>query len=204
MMGKLKNGRDFTETSRVFSSTKTSSRKRLAYHAGRAGARQNDDSGRGLVRHAWSTVHCDRAHSACRPDRQPGQQLTSLTTSTSERRSTMPTRATSFAALERLDTEVRQHTDDVDEPELDTFYQHFDDAQFSLGDFELRYRMHHRAGRAIRAVLEAAVDDAIRNDAAYRLARHSLPERSDGRSDAGTRPHRGQRFRKTSATTLSF
>ena len=75
-----------------------------------------------------------------------------------------------FAALERLDTEVRQHTD-VDEPELDTFYQHFDDAQFSLGDFELRYRMHHRAGRAIRAVLEAAVDDAIRNDAAYRLAR---------------------------------
>ena len=75
-----------------------------------------------------------------------------------------------FAALERMDTEVRQHSD-VDEPELDSFYQHFDDAQFSLGDFELRYRMHHRAGRAIRAVLEAAVDDAIRNDAAFRLAK---------------------------------
>ena len=75
-----------------------------------------------------------------------------------------------FEALERLDTEVRQH-DGVDEPELDTLYAHIEDAEFSLGDFELRYRMHHRAGRAIRAVLEAAVDDVVRNDAAYRLAR---------------------------------
>jgi tetratricopeptide (TPR) repeat protein len=31
--------------------------------------------------------------------------------------------------------------------------------------------MHHRAGRAIEAVLDAAVDDVVRNDAAYRLAR---------------------------------
>ena len=75
-----------------------------------------------------------------------------------------------FAALERLDTEVKQH-DDVDEPELDTLYYHMDDAEFSLGDFELRYRMHHRAGRAIKAVLEGAVEEVVRNDAAYRLAR---------------------------------
>jgi predicted negative regulator of RcsB-dependent stress response len=75
-----------------------------------------------------------------------------------------------FEALERLDTEVKQH-DNIDEPELDTLYHHIADADFSLGDFELRYRMHHRAGRAITAVLEAAVDDAVRNDAAYRLAR---------------------------------
>ena len=75
-----------------------------------------------------------------------------------------------FEALERLDTEVKQHAA-IDEPELDTLYHHIDDAGFSLGDFELRYRMHHRAGRAIKAVLEAAVDDAVRNDAAYRLAR---------------------------------
>ena len=74
-----------------------------------------------------------------------------------------------FEALERLDTEVKQH-DGIDEPELDSLYQHIDDADFSLGDFELRYRMHHRAGRAIKAVLEAAVDDVIRNDAAFRLA----------------------------------
>ncbi len=75
-----------------------------------------------------------------------------------------------FEALERLDTEVKQHGR-IDEPELDSLYSHIDDADFSLGDFELRYRMHHRAGRAIKAVLEAAVDDAVRNDAAYRLAR---------------------------------
>jgi predicted negative regulator of RcsB-dependent stress response len=75
-----------------------------------------------------------------------------------------------FEALERLDTEVWQH-DQIDEPDLDTLYVHMDDAEFSLGDFELRYRMHHRAGRAIKAVLEGAVDASIRNDAAYRLAR---------------------------------
>ena len=75
-----------------------------------------------------------------------------------------------FEALERLDTEVSQH-DALDEPELDTLYYHIDDAEFSLGDFELRYRMHLRAGRAIKAVLEGAVDETIRNDAAYRLAR---------------------------------
>lgn len=75
-----------------------------------------------------------------------------------------------FEALERLDTEVKQYGH-VDEPELDTLYSHIDDADFSLGDFELRYRMHHRAGRAIKAVLEAAVDDEVRNDAAWRLAR---------------------------------
>jgi len=75
-----------------------------------------------------------------------------------------------FEALERLDTEVRQHAE-LDEPELDTLYFHINDAKFSLGDFELRYRMHHRAGRAITAVLEGAVDEEVRNDAAYRLAR---------------------------------
>ena len=85
-----------------------------------------------------------------------------------------------FEALERLDTEVKQYGR-IDEPELDTLYSHIDDADFSLGDFELRYRMHHRAGRAITAVLEAAVDDVVRNDAAYRLARihfqkNQLPE----------------------------
>jgi tetratricopeptide (TPR) repeat protein len=85
-----------------------------------------------------------------------------------------------FEALERLDTEVKQH-DGLDEPQLDTLYFHIDDADFSLGDFELRYRMHHRAGRAIKAVLDAAVDDVVRNDAAYRLARihfqkNQLPE----------------------------
>src|SRR5262249_7622285 len=58
-----------------------------------------------------------------------------------------------------------------DEPGLDTLHYHINDAEFSVGDFELNYRMHQRAGRAIKAVLEGAVDEAVRNEAAFRLAR---------------------------------
>jgi tetratricopeptide (TPR) repeat protein len=75
-----------------------------------------------------------------------------------------------FAALERLDTEIAQHHR-IDEPELDSLHPFIGHAEFSVGDFELEYRMHHAAGRAMRAVLEADVPDPVRNDAAYRLAR---------------------------------
>src|SRR5262245_26766772 len=75
-----------------------------------------------------------------------------------------------FEALERLDTEIAQYRG-LDEPRLDTLHYHINDAEFSVGDFELDYRMHHRAGRAIKAVLEGAVDEAVRNEAAFRLAR---------------------------------
>ncbi len=75
-----------------------------------------------------------------------------------------------FEALERLDAELGQLYG-LDEPELDSLYVHLNDAEFSVGDFELHYRMHHRAGRAIPAVLEGDVDEDVRNDAAYRLAR---------------------------------
>jgi len=75
-----------------------------------------------------------------------------------------------FEALERLDAELGQHRG-VDEPALDSLYHNLREAEFDVGDFELNYRMHHRAGRAITAVLEGAVDEVVRNDAAYRLAR---------------------------------
>lgn len=75
-----------------------------------------------------------------------------------------------FTALERLDTELAQHSR-VDEPHLDALHYHINDAEFSVGDFELNYRMHHRAGRAITAVIEGDVDEAVRNDAIFRLAR---------------------------------
>ena len=75
-----------------------------------------------------------------------------------------------FDALERLDTELGQHYG-LDEPNLDSLYPHIRNAEFDVGDFELNYRMHHRAGRAIKAVLEANVDEQVRNEAAYRLAR---------------------------------
>jgi hypothetical protein len=75
-----------------------------------------------------------------------------------------------FEALERLDAELALHNG-VDEPQRDSLHFHIGEAEFSVGDFELYYRMHHRAGRAIKAVLEGAVDEAVRNEAAYRLAR---------------------------------
>ncbi|MEX2205608.1 MAG: tetratricopeptide repeat protein [Myxococcota bacterium] len=75
-----------------------------------------------------------------------------------------------FEALQRLDAEIAQHYG-VDEPELDSLYPHIKSANFDVGDFELRYRMHHRAGRAIQAVLEADVEEPVRNEAAFRLAR---------------------------------
>jgi hypothetical protein len=75
-----------------------------------------------------------------------------------------------FGALERLDSELAQHYA-VDEPNLDSLYPHLGHAEFSVGDFELYYRMHLRAGRAMRVVLEGEVDESVRADAAFRLAR---------------------------------
>lgn len=75
-----------------------------------------------------------------------------------------------FDAITRLDTELGQFYR-LDEPGLDPFHFQVNHAEFSTGDFELSYRMHQRAGRAIKAVLEGNVDQAIRNEAAYRLAR---------------------------------
>jgi tetratricopeptide (TPR) repeat protein len=75
-----------------------------------------------------------------------------------------------FDALQRLDTELGQYHG-LDEPQYDSLHYHIGAAEFDVGDFELNYRMHHRAGRAIRAVLEGNVDAAVRNEAAFRLAR---------------------------------
>ena len=75
-----------------------------------------------------------------------------------------------FDALQRLDTELGMYRG-LDQPELDTLHYHINNAEFSVGDFELNYRMHQRAGRAIKAVLEGAVDESVRNEAAFRLAR---------------------------------
>ncbi len=75
-----------------------------------------------------------------------------------------------FDAISRLDTELKQYYG-VDEPQLDSLYFHINEAEFSVGDFELSYRMHRRAGRAIQAVIEGNVDPAVRNEAIFRLAR---------------------------------
>jgi hypothetical protein len=75
-----------------------------------------------------------------------------------------------FDAIARLDTELTQHHG-LDEPERDTLYYHINHAEFAVGDFELAYRMHQRAGRAITAVIKGNVEDPVRNEAIFRLAR---------------------------------
>ncbi|HEY9049967.1 MAG TPA: hypothetical protein VIQ03_00390, partial [Gammaproteobacteria bacterium] len=75
-----------------------------------------------------------------------------------------------FTAITRLDTELGQYYA-LDEPALDPFHFHIKQAEFSVGDLELSYRMHQRAGRAIKAVLEGDVRPEVRNEAAYRLAK---------------------------------
>jgi predicted negative regulator of RcsB-dependent stress response len=66
-----------------------------------------------------------------------------------------------FEALEQLRTE----------PERDAVLFQAIDANFSVGDFELNYRMHQRAARVIQAALREPVDESFHNHAAYRLAR---------------------------------
>jgi lipopolysaccharide biosynthesis regulator YciM len=75
-----------------------------------------------------------------------------------------------FTAISHLDNELSQYYA-LDEPELDRFHWHSGQAEFTVGDLELSYRMHQRAGRAIERVLAANVAPAERNEAAYRLAR---------------------------------
>ncbi|MHC4322686.1 MAG: tetratricopeptide repeat protein, partial [Planctomycetota bacterium] len=75
-----------------------------------------------------------------------------------------------FDGIARLDTELTQHHG-LDEPERDTLYYHINHAEFAVGDFELAYRMHQRAGRAITAVIEGNVEEPVRNEAIFRLAR---------------------------------
>ncbi|MFK5926982.1 MAG: hypothetical protein QM483_10160 [Desulfuromusa sp.] len=75
-----------------------------------------------------------------------------------------------FDAITRLDTELIQHHG-LDQPELDSLYPHIGLAEFAVGDFELAYRMHQRAGRAISAVINGQVEEPVRNEAIFRLAR---------------------------------
>ena len=75
-----------------------------------------------------------------------------------------------FDAIAQLDTELIQHHG-LDQPELDSLFPHIGLADFAVGDFELAYRMHQRAGRAITAVINGNVAEEVRNEALFRLAR---------------------------------
>ena len=56
----------------------------------------------------------------------------------------------------------------IDKARFEAFSGRF---SVAAGRFELNYRMHQRAGRAMKAVIEGAVDDRLRNEALFCLAR---------------------------------
>ncbi len=75
-----------------------------------------------------------------------------------------------FDSISKLDAELNQYYS-LDNPELDPFNQNINQAEFSVGSFELAYRMHKRAGRAIKAIMQTSMSQTVRNEAAYRLAK---------------------------------
>jgi hypothetical protein len=72
-----------------------------------------------------------------------------------------------FEAIARLDAQEAPSAE-FDESEIDVPYNISDRV---VGSFELNYRMHQRAGRAMKAVIERDTRDNLRNDAIFRLAR---------------------------------
>lgn len=76
-------------------------------------------------------------------------------------------------ALFRLDIiGGKFYAPDPDAPNLDPLHFRFDGYDIALGDLELSYRMFQRAEKTLKEVYEKyAVEELIRNEAAYRLAR---------------------------------
>ena len=75
-----------------------------------------------------------------------------------------------FETLEQLQTQLYLRDSKAD-PAGDAFWYQAVDANFSVGDFELNYRMDRRAARIIQAALVESSDERFHNHAAYRLAR---------------------------------
>lgn len=78
-------------------------------------------------------------------------------------------------AISRLDIGFGKF-DGLDNPNLDPLHFQLGYSRFSVGDFELSYRMPQRAERAIKAIFESNADQLVRNEAAYRLAHIFLQE----------------------------
>lgn len=75
-----------------------------------------------------------------------------------------------FNAITRLDTELKQYQAE-DEPLLDPLHYNIDQAEFAVGDLEISYRMHRHAAEMLNDIFDSGVDEAIRNEAAYRMAK---------------------------------
>lgn len=75
-----------------------------------------------------------------------------------------------FQAIRILDHELAQHYG-VDTPQQDSLYRYKANAELSVGELELNYRMHQQAGRALQRIFQENIDQATQNAAALRMAR---------------------------------
>src|SRR5260370_16479024 len=73
-----------------------------------------------------------------------------------------------FDALQRLDTELGQYNV-LDEPQLDTLHYHINDAEFSVGDFDLASPLHQRPGPAIQPVPRGPAGEPVPNESPFTL-----------------------------------
>jgi tetratricopeptide (TPR) repeat protein len=70
-------------------------------------------------------------------------------------------------AIVRLDAQLARSRG-LGGPAFEAIYS---EATLAVGCFELNYRMHQHAGRAMKTVIEGAAQDPLRNEALFRLAR---------------------------------
>lgn len=85
-----------------------------------------------------------------------------------------------FDAITQLDTRLKQFHR-LDNPKIDPLHIKIKNAKFTIGDFEMAYRMPLRAIKSVRELLEGNIDQSIRNETNYRLARfHQMNNNPSG------------------------
>lgn len=75
-----------------------------------------------------------------------------------------------FEALEKLNARLYEGQG-IEEPGREEFWYQAVDGNFSVGDFELNYRLDHRAVRILQEAIKETSDEPFYINAAYRLAR---------------------------------
>ena len=197
MMGKLTNGNDFDATT-AFQS-KGVKPKAARHHAGRPGVWKERNPDRRLVNHGSSTVLLDRAP-AVLPGGESGpwrraegfvfRRGALLCTPGLLLRGAGATRHRSQSSTTTLTSRNSTRCSTISTMQ-----------SFRLATSSCATACIIAPGRAIKAVLEGAVDEEVRNDAAYRLARIHFQKEPAGRRIRAPWTASTAKFRKRFAMT---
>src|SRR6266581_2156804 len=99
-----------------------------------------------------------------------------------------------FDALQRLDTELAQYHG-LDEPRLDTLHYHINDAEFSVGDFELDSRIQFQKDQLDDALqtlarIQGKVPQSIADDVEFLRANIDMATGQPGKAVEVLKPLR--------------